>query len=34
MRTAQEAADKAVSIARDTEGVKDVRSHIKVRHDD
>src|SRR5450631_3375004 len=30
----QEAADKAVSIARDTEGVKDVRSHIKIKADD
>ena len=30
----QEAADRAVAIARETEGVKDVRSHIKVRHDD
>jgi len=29
-----EAADKAVSIARETEGVKDVHSHIKVRKDD
>ncbi len=27
----QEAADKAVSIARETEGVTDVRSHIIVR---
>jgi hyperosmotically inducible periplasmic protein len=30
----QEAADQAVAIARGTEGVKDVRSHIKVRKDD
>lgn len=30
----QEAADRAVSIARETEGVTDVHSHIKVRHDD
>ena len=30
----QEAADRAVAIAHDTEGVKDVRSHIKVRHND
>jgi hyperosmotically inducible protein len=30
----QEAADRAVAIARDTEGVKDVHSHITVRHDD
>ncbi len=30
----QEAADKAVSIARETEGVTDVRSHITVRKDD
>jgi hyperosmotically inducible protein len=30
----QEAADRAVAIARETEGVKDVRSHIKVRQDD
>jgi hyperosmotically inducible protein len=29
----QEAADKAVELARDTEGVKDVHSHIKVRAD-
>jgi hyperosmotically inducible protein len=29
----QEAADRAVSVARETEGVKDVRSHITVRHD-
>ncbi len=29
----QEAADQAVAIARETEGVKDVHSHIKVRHD-
>jgi hyperosmotically inducible protein len=27
----QEEADKAVAIARDTEGVKSVNSHIKVR---
>ena len=30
----QEAADKAVSIARETEGVKDVHSHIKIKKDD
>jgi hyperosmotically inducible protein len=30
----QEAADRAVSIARETEGVKDVHSHITVRHAD
>lgn len=30
----QEAIDKAESIARETEGVKDVRSTLKVRHDD
>ncbi len=30
----QEAADKAVSIARDTEGVKDVRSTLKIKKDD
>ncbi|MGO9993592.1 MAG: BON domain-containing protein [Steroidobacteraceae bacterium] len=30
----QEAADRAVSIARETEGVKDVHSHIKVRQAD
>ena len=30
----QEAADRATEIARGTEGVKDVRSHIIVRHDD
>ena len=29
----QEAADKAIELARDTEGVKDVRSHIKIRAD-
>jgi len=29
----QEAADKAVELARDTEGVKDVHSHITVRAD-
>ncbi len=30
----QEAIDKAVSIARETEGVKDVHNHIKVKKDD
>jgi hyperosmotically inducible protein len=30
----QEAVDRAVSIARDTEGVKDVNSTVKIRHDD
>jgi len=30
----QEAADKAVAIARETEGVKDVNSRIKVKKDD
>jgi hyperosmotically inducible protein len=30
----EEAADKAVSIARETEGVKDVHSHIKIKKDD
>lgn len=30
----QEAIDHAVSIARETEGVKDVQSTLKVRHDD
>jgi hyperosmotically inducible periplasmic protein len=30
----QEAIDKAVSIARETEGVRDVHSRIKVRKDD
>src|ERR1039457_2057876 len=30
----QEAIDKAVSIARETEGVKDVHSHIKIKKDD
>jgi hyperosmotically inducible protein len=30
----QEAADKAVSIARETEGVKGVHSRIKVKKDD
>jgi hyperosmotically inducible protein len=29
----QEEADKAVALARDTEGVKSVNSHIKVRKD-
>jgi len=30
----QEAADQAIAIARGTEGVTDVHSHITVRHDD
>ncbi len=30
----REAADRAVAIARETEGVRDVRSHIIVRADD
>jgi hyperosmotically inducible periplasmic protein len=30
----QEAVDQAVSIARNTEGVKDVKSAVKIRHDD
>lgn len=30
----REAVDRAVSIARDTEGVKDVKSDVKIRHDD
>ena len=30
----QEAVDRAVSIARDTEGVKDVKSTVRIRHDD
>jgi len=30
----QQAADRAVEIARQTEGVKDVHSHITVRQDD
>lgn len=30
----QEAIDRAVSIARDTEGVKDVKSTLKLRKDD
>ena len=30
----QEAIDKAGSIARETEGVKDVHSHIKIKKDD
>jgi hyperosmotically inducible protein len=30
----QEAADKAESIARETEGVKSVHSHIKIKKDD
>lgn len=30
----QEAIDKAVSIAKETEGVKDVHNHIKIKKDD
>lgn len=30
----QEAIDRAIAIARETEGVKDVKSTLKVRHDD
>jgi hyperosmotically inducible protein len=30
----QEAIDKAVSIARETEGVKDVHNHVKIKKDD
>src|SRR5579864_1520793 len=30
----QEAIDKAVSIARQTEGVKDVHNHIRIKSDD
>jgi len=30
----QEAIDKAVSVARETEGVKDVHSQIKIKKDD
>ena len=30
----QEAIDKAVSIARDTDGVKDVHNHLKIKKDD
>ncbi|MDB6044636.1 MAG: hypothetical protein JWM63_3187 [Gammaproteobacteria bacterium] len=30
----QEAVDKAVAIAHNTEGVTDVKSHLKVKHDD
>jgi hyperosmotically inducible protein len=30
----QEAVDRAVSIARDTEGVRDVKSTVKIQHDD
>jgi len=30
----QEAIDKAVSIARETKGVKDVHTHIKIKKDD
>src|ERR1035438_2201677 len=30
----EEAIDKAVSIARETEGVKDVHNHIKIKKDD
>ena len=30
----QEAADQAVAVARGVEGVKEVHSNIKVRHDD
>ena len=31
---AQDAIDKAVSIACETEGVKGVRNHIKIKKDD
>ena len=30
----QEAADRAVAIARDTQGVREVRSGIEIKHDD
>jgi len=30
----QDAIDKAVSIAKETEGVKDVHNHIKIKKDD
>ena len=30
----REAIDKAVAIAKETEGVKDVRNHIKIKKDD
>ncbi|MFI4888903.1 MAG: BON domain-containing protein [Steroidobacterales bacterium] len=30
----QDAIDKAESLARETEGVKDVRNHIKIKKDD
>lgn len=30
----QDAIDRAVAVARDTEGVRDVRSKLKVRQDD
>ena len=30
----QDAADRAVAIARNTEGVADVKSHIKIKKDD
>lgn len=30
----QEAVDQAMSIARDTEGVQDVKSAVRIRHDD
>ena len=30
----QETIDRAIAIARETEGVKDVKSTLKVRHDD
>ena len=30
----QDAVAQAVSIARDTEGVKDIKSTVKIRHDD
>jgi len=30
----QEAADRAIEIARDTQGVREVRSGIEIKHDD
>jgi hyperosmotically inducible protein len=32
--TSQQALDRAISIARETEGVKDVKSTLKIRQDD
>ena len=32
--SSQDTKQRAESLARDTEGVRDVRNHIKVKHDD